>query len=72
MREHPISKWMRAHGIKSQVEAAPLLGLTQQQISDYVTWSHTPRPATLRRIAERIGCSPASLIPDTPAEEGAA
>lgn len=74
MREHPISKWMRANKVATQVEAARRLGLTQQEISDYVAWRHTPRVAKLRRIAERLGCSPASLIPDAPAEptEGAA
>lgn len=69
-REHPIAKWMRAQKIRTQSEAARHLGLTQQEISDYVTWKHVPRPAKLRKIASAIKCSVASLIPDV--EEGVA
>lgn len=72
MREHPITKWMRANKVATQAEAAARLDLTQQEVSDYANWRHTPRPAKLRKLADRLGCSLASLIPDDSPEEGAA
>lgn len=73
MREHPITKWMRANKVETQAEAARQLGLRdQQEVSDYVTWRHVPRPNKMREIAKRVGCNVASLIPDTTHEEGAA
>lgn len=72
MREHPITKWMRDHQVETQAEAARRLGcVTQQEVSDYSTWRHVPRPAKMRRLAEALGCEVAALIPDVP-NEGAA
>lgn len=72
MREHPIAKWMRANEVETQAEAAKLLGLRdQQEVSDYISWRHVPRPEKMRRLAERLKCGVAALVPDA-REEGAA
>jgi hypothetical protein len=63
-REHPIARWMRVNKIDTQAIAAERLGLTQQEVSDYSTWKHVPRPAKMRKIATAIKCPLASLIPD--------
>lgn len=71
MREHPIVGWMRKNEVTTQAEAARLLGLRdQQEVSDYASWRHVPRPNKLRRLATRLKCNIASLIPDS--EEGVA
>lgn len=56
---------MRANKVETQAEAARLLDLRdQQEVSDYMNWRHMPRPEKLRKLATRLGCSIASLIPD--------
>ena len=69
MRTHPIALWMKRKGIKSQTEAAFLLGITQPDVSDYIAWRATPRPARLHHLARQIGVPPGRFLPDASVEE---
>lgn len=55
---------MERESIASQAEAAARLGITQQEVSDYVTWRHVPRPAKLVRLADLTGADRGDFIPD--------
>lgn len=65
MRKHPIAQFMAAQGIQTQAEAARILGLRdQQEVSDYITWRHVPRPRKMRALAQKLNCQLSMFIPD--------
>lgn len=58
-----LSRLMRERNWR-QRDLAKKLKVTQSTISQMVNGNHTPRPETLRKLADGLGCQPVDLWPE--------